>query len=112
MWRTVIVTKGEKLTIKDNWLVVYSDNNEQRVPVSLNLPMNTHYKPFGVMKKQLAMSEELTGHLWQKIVKQKIKNQMICVSSLTSAIEKNNEDLLILPELIPIETNFEDDEDG
>ena len=37
---------------------------------------------------------------------------MICVSSLTSAIEKNNADLLILPELIPIETNFEDDEDG
>ena len=33
MWRTVIVTQGEKLTIKDNWLVVYSDNNEQRVPI-------------------------------------------------------------------------------
>ena len=34
MWRTVIVTQGEKLTIKDGWLVVYSDNNEQRVPIS------------------------------------------------------------------------------
>ncbi len=33
MWRTVIVTQGEKLTIKDGWLVVYSDNNEQRVPI-------------------------------------------------------------------------------
>ena len=33
MWRTVIVTQGEKLTIKDNWLVVYSDNTEQRVPI-------------------------------------------------------------------------------
>ena len=33
MWRTVIVTKGEKLTIRDNWLVVYSDNREQQVPI-------------------------------------------------------------------------------
>ena len=33
MWRTVIVTKGEKLTLRDNWLVVYSDHTEQRVPL-------------------------------------------------------------------------------
>lgn len=33
MWRTVIVTQGEKLTVRDNWLVVWSDNNEQRVPI-------------------------------------------------------------------------------
>ena len=33
MWRTVIVTKGEKLTVRDNWLVVYSDGSEQRVPI-------------------------------------------------------------------------------
>lgn len=98
MWRTVIVTKGEKLTLRDNWLVVYSDHNEQCVPLgdiysvvidnrtalvsvslltalaeanihvifcdkkhtpnSLMLPMNTHYKPFGVIKKQLALSDE------------------------------------------------------
>ena len=93
MWRTVIITQGEKLTIKDNWLVVFSDNSEQRVPigdlysvvidnraalisvsalvslaeanvhvyycdskhtpVALTLPMNTHYKPFGVIKNSL-----------------------------------------------------------
>ncbi len=33
MWRTVIVTQGEKLTVRDNWLVVWSDNTEQRVPI-------------------------------------------------------------------------------
>ena len=131
MWRTVIVTKGEKLTIKDNWLVVYSDNNEQRVPiediysvvidnraamisvaaittlsksnvhiffcdethvpVSLNLPMNTHYKPFGIMKKQLNMSEELIGQLWQKIVKQKIRNQIICLKIAGVNSEKSEQ---------------------
>ena len=33
MWRTVIVTKGEKLILRDNWLIVYSDQTEQRVPL-------------------------------------------------------------------------------
>ena len=33
MWRTVIVTQGEKLIVKDNWLVVWSDKDEQRVPI-------------------------------------------------------------------------------
>lgn len=32
MWRTVIVTQGEKLIVKDNWLVVWSDKTEQQVP--------------------------------------------------------------------------------
>lgn len=33
MWRTVIVNNGEKLTIRNNWLVVYSEESEHRVPV-------------------------------------------------------------------------------
>lgn len=119
MWRTVIVTQGEKLTIKDGWFVVYSDNNEQRVPISdlysvvidnraalisvnaivalaeanvhvyycdskhtptaLTLPMHTHYKPFGVIKKQLALTDEFKDKLWQRIIKQKIENQVSCL---------------------------------
>lgn len=119
MWRTVIVTKGEKLTLKDNWLVVYSDHTEQRVPIgdiysvvidnraalvsvsllatlaeanihvifcdgkhiptALMLPMNTHYKPFGVIKRQLALSDDFKARLWQRIVKQKLANQAICL---------------------------------
>ncbi len=116
MWRAVIVTQGEKLTVKDNWLVVWSENTEQRVPigdlysvvidnraalvsvnalttlaqanvhvylcddkhvpVALSLPMNTHYKPLGVIKRQLALTSEFKGLLWQRIVKQKIANQI------------------------------------
>ena len=33
MWRTVIVSKGEKLTLKNHWLVVYSEGNESHVPI-------------------------------------------------------------------------------
>lgn len=122
MWRTVIITKGERITIRDNWLVVYSENNEQRVPigdlysvvidnraamlsavvlttlamanvhiyfcdskhipVALSLPMNTHYKPLGVIKKQLALTDEFKDVLWQRIVEQKIRNQIICLKTV------------------------------
>ena len=33
MWRTIIVTAGEKLTVKDNWLHMYSPQQEARVPI-------------------------------------------------------------------------------
>ena len=119
MWRTVIVTKGEKLTLRDNWLIVYSEHTEQRVPLgdlysvvvdnratlvsvsllaalaeanihvlfcdskhiptALMLPMNTHYKPYGVIKRQLAISDEFKAVLWQRIVQQKLTNQITCL---------------------------------
>ena len=98
MWRTVIVTSGERLNIKDNWLVVSNGTDESRIPVSdiysvvienraamlsvsvlttlmqagahiilcdekhlpvtAALPMNTHYRSFNVLKKQIEMSRE------------------------------------------------------
>ena len=119
MWRTVIVTQGEKLTVRDGWLVVWSEQTEQRVPIGdlysvvvdnrkafisvnalvslaeanvhiyfcdakhtptvLALPMSTHYKPLGVVKRQLALTSGFKGLLWQKIVKQKIANQIKCL---------------------------------
>ena len=33
MWRTLIVTSGEKLTVKNQWLHVYSEEQEARVPI-------------------------------------------------------------------------------
>ena len=141
MWRTVIVTQGEKLTVKDNWLVVWSENTEQRVPigdlysvvidnraalvsvnalttlaqanvhvylcdekhvpVALLLPMNTHYKPLGVIKRQLALTTEFKGLLWQRIVKQKIANQIICLK--LAGVKKYNIEPLeeMLEEVLP-----------
>lgn len=119
MWRTVIVTSGERLNIKDNWLVVSNGTDESRIPVSdiysvvienraamlsvsvlttltqagahiilcdekhlpvtAALPMNTHYRPFNVLKKQIEMSREFKDLLWQKIVESKIHNQYLCL---------------------------------
>jgi len=33
LWRTVIVTTGEKITVRDRWMIVYSDRNEARIPI-------------------------------------------------------------------------------
>ena len=33
MWRTLIVQAGEKITLQNNWLYVYSEEHEARVPV-------------------------------------------------------------------------------
>ena len=119
MWRTVIVTAGERLNIKDNWLVVSNQEGESKVPVSdiyslvienrsamlsvsvlttltqagahiilcdtnhlpvtTALPLNTHYRPFNVIKKQLELSQNFKDKLWQKIVEKKIYNQYLCL---------------------------------
>ncbi len=119
MWRTIIVTSGERLNIKDNWLIVSNGDKENRIPVGdiysvvienraamlsvsvlttltqagahiifcdeKHLPvtsafsLNTHYRPFNVIKKQIEMPCELKDLLWQKIVKSKIFNQYLCL---------------------------------
>lgn len=33
MWRTVIISSGEKITVKDNWLVVSNGEKTSRVPI-------------------------------------------------------------------------------
>lgn len=131
MWRTVIVTSGERLNIKDNWLVVSNGTDESRIPVSdiysvvienraamlsvsvlttltqagahiilcdekhlpvtAALPMNTHYRPFNVLKKQIEMSREFKDLLWQKIVESKIHNQYLCLKYREVDSSKCNE---------------------
>ena len=116
MWRTVIVTKGEKITVRDHWLVVYSDQNEARIPIediysvvidnrqtllsvnvmntlaaagahiifcgedhmplTVQLPLNTHYRPLNVIQSQFQMSQQLKDDLWGRIIYSKIDNQI------------------------------------
>ena len=33
MWRTVIVSGGQKMTVKDNWLHIFTETDEKRVPI-------------------------------------------------------------------------------
>ena len=119
MWRTVIVNRGEKITIRNRWLVVYGDQREQKVPVddlyavvlengaslvsvnvlstlaqagahvyccddrhlpvAVSLPLNTYHKPLSILKRQLELPDVMKDGLWEKIVRQKIKNQALCL---------------------------------
>lgn len=115
MFRTIYVTKGEKITAHDNWLLIDSNENENKIPIAdiqpivfdnplsnislftLNalaengtnviicdnkhlpvcnvLSFTQHYRPYGVLKRQLALTDEFKIKLWQVIVKAKINNQ-------------------------------------
>lgn len=33
MWRTVIVSGGQKMTVKENWLHIFTETDEKRVPI-------------------------------------------------------------------------------
>lgn len=128
MWRTVIVSSGEKVTIKDNWLVVVSGSKEQKVPVgdlysvvvdnqetlfstavmtelsnagvhvifcdrkhipvTDAVPLNSHFRPLPVVMGQFGMTARLKDELWQKIVKQKIENQSLCLKYADVTAEK------------------------
>lgn len=115
MFRTLYVAQGEKITVRDNWLLVTKkeevvkvpledlqtvivDNAQtllsvhtlqclaekhvntvicgsSRLPCCTVLPVNGHYRPFGVLKKQLALTEVFKSLLWQRVVKAKLENQ-------------------------------------
>ncbi len=122
MWRSIIVYNGERLSVRDDWLVVtYEDGetkqipmedlyclvidnrsltitiptltaladhkvhvivtNEQHLPTAQIYPLNTNYHCFRILKKQLAMTDDFRGMLWQRIVRSKILNQAICLDN-------------------------------
>ena len=97
-WLTVETSEGEKrVPIEDLYAVVVDNQasylttpaihrltqagthilicNEKHVPVSLILPLNTHYHPLTVIRRQIEMSDSFKNALWDKIVKSKIRNQ-------------------------------------
>lgn len=137
MFRTIFVTGGEYLTVKDEWLLInygdtvkkvplsdiknlFIDNvyinmsvytlqklakygidaiicDETHLPCSNILPLNTHYKPYGVLKKQIALTDSFKNLLWQKIIKAKAVDKYI--ASLTTAIDNADVNRLIIPVL-------------
>jgi len=50
--------------------------DERHLPVSLLLPLNTHYRVLSVLKKQILMNREFKDILWKSIIKAKITNQI------------------------------------
>ncbi|HHW46150.1 MAG TPA: type II CRISPR-associated endonuclease Cas1 [Clostridiales bacterium] len=115
MFRTVVVNFGERLSVKDNWLIISTAEGEKQIPiediysvvvdnqrtymsipclnaltssgahlllcdgkhnpVSVVLPLNTHYRPLNVIKKQLSLTQDFKDNIWDRIVKHKVLNQ-------------------------------------
>lgn len=53
--------------------------DDKHLPSSIVLPLNLHYKTFKVLKDQLSQSAAFTKRIWQSIIKQKLKNQGLCL---------------------------------
>lgn len=49
--------------------------DEKYMPACTVMPFIEHYRPYGVIKKQLALTMEFKALIWQRIVKAKIMNQ-------------------------------------
>lgn len=49
--------------------------NDKYMPACSVIPFAEHYRPYGVLKKQLALTIEFKDLIWQRIVKAKIMNQ-------------------------------------
>jgi CRISPR-associated protein Cas1 len=62
---TAITAAGAHILICDH----------KHMPQTVVYPLNNHYRPLNVIKKQLAMGEDFKAGIWQKIVREKIKNQ-------------------------------------
>ncbi len=115
MWRTVLITKGGRISTRDNQLIIKTHEyenviplediysivieslrteftanavnalttagvhiiicNDKHLPNSLALPLNTHYRAYNVLKKQIELPKEIKSVLWKEIIKSKIINQ-------------------------------------
>lgn len=115
MWRTVIVSSGEKISLESNRMVLYngyqrmevpiedlysviiehehvristsvlnalSSNNvhvflcdNRHLPITLVLPLNTHYRVLSVLRKQINLDPAFKNEVWKRITKAKIENQ-------------------------------------
>lgn len=61
--------------------------NEKHLPSAVVLPINNHCRKLSVLKLQLNQPKVKIKHLWQSIIRQKIKNQGLCLQLL--GIEDN-----------------------
>lgn len=141
MWRTIIVSRGERITVQngnicvargededtiplaDIYAVVIENRaalisvnalsllaesgahvffcNEKHIPVGVTLPLNTHFQPLAVIRRQLALTQEEKDILWQRLVQAKIFNQARCLQFAGVKREKAAELLALAENVLP-----------
>lgn len=86
---SVLVLEGVSINLTGRLLTKLSQNNvativcdEKHLPESMIIPINTHYKSFKVLKRQLEQSTAFSKRIWQNIIKRKLINQGKCLGIL------------------------------
>lgn len=86
---SVLVLEGVSINLTGRLLTKLSQNNvatvicdEKHLPESMIIPINTHYKSFKVLKRQLEQSAAFSKRIWQNIIKAKLSNQGKCLEIL------------------------------
>lgn len=69
--------------------------DEKHLPCGVVLPLNQHYRPLAVLRKQLALLPEFKDDLWMRIVRSKLNNQ----SNILKFIGANQEKIIKLETL-------------
>ena len=62
--------------------------NRKQLPNGIMIPFNSHHKQSKVLYQQLSLSKPFKKRVWQKIVKQKIINESICLDQITKTQDK------------------------
>lgn len=75
--------------------------DSKHTPVGVTLPLNTHFKPLAVIKRQLAVMQEEKDILWQHIVRAKIFNQARCLQFAGVGGDKVSKLLLFAENVVP-----------
>lgn len=99
-----IIIENNQITISSYLLSRLSTNNvvvyfcdEKHLPNSILIPFNSYFAQLRIYKYQTKASKPLQKNIWQKIIKQKIKNQAKCLEILGV---KDFERLYILETLV------------
>jgi CRISPR-associated protein Cas1 len=54
-------------------LLIFCDDNHH--PNVFSLGLYSHYRVYGVLNKQMSWDDQIRGHMWQRLIKIKIRNQ-------------------------------------
>lgn len=66
MFRTVCVYRGEKISVKDNWMVVKTETGEQKIPIEdlysvvIDNPQTVFTAPFIISTRTIPLISRMT----------------------------------------------------
>lgn len=141
MWRTVIIGKGERITVQNGSLRITGEEGESLVPIAdiyavvidnraalisvnalsllaengahvffcdgkhtpvgVTLPLNTHFRPLAVVRRQMEWSQAEKDAVWRRLVQEKIFNQARCLQFAGVKGEKAAELLALAENVLP-----------